>query len=77
LSEDSQNNIVNRYLWIYALLLVAMTALSCAVYFASGRAKLFRPLFDRDDRFRDLTNYSDKIARLGDGGAALGSGFPV
>jgi hypothetical protein len=78
LSDDSQKNkIVNRYLWIYALLLVAMTALSCAVYFASGRAELFRPLFDGDDRFGDLTNYSGKIAHLADGGTALGSGFPV
>jgi hypothetical protein len=59
------------------LLLVAMTAMSCAVYFASGRAELFRPLFDRDDRFGDLTNYSGKIAHLADGGAALCSGFPM
>jgi Glycosyltransferase family 87 len=77
LSADSQNRIVNRYLWIYALLLVAMTASSWAVYLASGRVELFRPLFDRADRFRDLTNYSDKIAHLADGGAALGSGLPV
>jgi hypothetical protein len=27
--------------------------------------------------FRDLTNYSGKIAHLADGGAALGGGFPV
>jgi hypothetical protein len=39
--------------------------------------RIIRPLFDRDDRFGDLTNYSGKIAHLADGGAALGSGFPV
>ena len=77
MSEEPQNNIVNRYLWIYALLLVAMTALSWAVYLESGRVEFFRPIFDRADRFRDLTNYSGKIAHLADGGAALGSGLPV
>jgi hypothetical protein len=78
LSEELQkNNIVNRYLWIYALLLVAMTGLSWAVYLASGRVEFFRPIFDRADRFRDLTNYSGKIAHLADGGAALGRGLPV
>ena len=62
---------------MYALLLVAMTALSWAVYLASGRVELFRPLFDPNDRFRDLTNYAGKMAHLADGGAALGRGFPV
>ncbi len=66
MSQESQNKIVNRCLWVYTLLLVAMTALSWTVYFASGRFALFRPLFDYNDRFRDLTNYSDKMAHLAD-----------
>jgi hypothetical protein len=77
LSEKSQTTIVNRCLWIYALLLVAMTAFSWAVYFATERDSLLRPLFDSDYRFSDLTDYIGKIAHLADGGAALGSGFPV
>jgi hypothetical protein len=77
LSEELQTATVNRYLWVYALLLVALTAFSWAVYFASGNVELLRPLFDRNDRFRDLLNYAGKMAHLADGGPALGKGFPI
>jgi hypothetical protein len=77
LSERRQRKIVEGYLWIYALVLVSLTALAWGVYLTEGRPELKRPLFAQNDRFRDLTNYTGKIANLRDGGEALGRGLPV
>ena len=68
---------MNRCLWIYALLLVSLTTLAWGVYFGGGRAALQRPLFRSADRFRDLTNFTWKIAHLGDGASVMGSGYPT
>jgi len=77
LSEGRQRKIVERYLWIYALLLVSLTALAWSVYLVEGRPELKRPLFAQNDRFKDLTSYTGKIANLRNGGEALGRGLPV
>jgi hypothetical protein len=72
-----QQKMVERCLAIYVLLLCATTALAWGVYLGKGRPELYRPLFASSDRFRDLTNYSDKMAHLSEGGAVLGAGLPV
>jgi hypothetical protein len=77
LNELRQSKTVERALWVYALLVVCLFAVSWSVYLGDHRAELKRPLFSRDDRFRDLTNYVGKMAHLGDGAAALGRGLPT
>jgi hypothetical protein len=66
-----------RYaLWLYTVLVLLITAASWAVYAHKGTSET-RPLFTKEDQFRDLTNYIGKTAHLHHGAAALGSGFPV
>ena len=63
-------------LWLYALLVVSVTAASWAFYWFSG-IFMTRPLFAKYDQFHDLTNYIDKTAHLYRGAAALGAGLPI
>jgi hypothetical protein len=67
---------VRLALWVYALLVVLVTAASWAIY-KHNTAFYLRPLFTAEDQFRDLTNYIDKTAHLYHGSAALGSGYPI
>ena len=67
---------INRVLWVYVFLVVAVTATSWIIY-AHDPVFYLRPLYAGDDQFRDLLNYVDKIANLQDGAAALGSGLPL
>jgi hypothetical protein len=68
---------VEQCLWVYAFMLVSLTAISWAFYLGEGRAELLRPLFHVSDRFGDLTIVTDKIAHLKDGAEALGRGYPI
>ena len=68
---------IDRCFLYYAVLLISLTLLAIGVYLFSGRAPLNKPLFDRSDRFRDLTNYGGKVAHLDQGGPAFGKGLPV
>jgi hypothetical protein len=77
LNELRQRKIVERGLWIYALLVVCLTAVSWSVYLGDHRAALKRPVFKSEDRYKDLTNYAGKMAHLGDGAAALARGLPT
>ncbi len=67
---------VNIALWLYALLVIVVTAVSWAVYWCDGNIQ-DRPLFEKSDQFHDLTNYIDKTAHLLHGAAALGRGLPI
>jgi hypothetical protein len=67
---------VNRALWVYALLVVLVTAASWGIYLHHP-AYDNRPLFDHSDQFRDLTSYAEKTAHLHGGAAALGRGSPT
>ncbi len=63
-------------LWVYALLVALVTWASWSIYNRSGD-DMTRPLFDKSDQFRDLTNYIGKTAHLYHGAAALGDGIPI
>ena len=68
---------VDQCLLYYAALLTGLTLFAIGVYLFAGRDPLNKPLFDRSDRFHDLTNYGGKVAHLDQGGAAFGKGLPV
>lgn len=63
---------INRALWVYALLVVLVTAASWIVYWHRVDF-LTRPLFAKDDQFSDLTSYAGKVAHLHGGAATLGN----
>ena len=67
---------VNAALLIYALLVVLVTSASWYIYWLTN-IFMTRPLYGKNDQFRDLTNYAGKMAHLHGGAAALGSGFPI
>jgi hypothetical protein len=62
---DSYNKIVLR-----------LTLASWCIYLLVRRPDT-RPVFDKSDQFRDLTNYIGKTAHLYHNAAGLGSGFPI
>src|SRR5215472_13383603 len=68
---------IQRALGIYILLVICVTIFSYGYYFARHEVFYTRPLFAKDDQFRDLTNYVDKVRHLRFGSAALGTGLPV
>jgi len=68
---------VNRALWLYSSIIVSVTGASWLIDRLLGHWMMIRPLFAKDDRFRDLTDYIGKTAHLRDGWAALGRGLPV
>jgi hypothetical protein len=69
---------VARALWLYAFLVVLVTAVSWINYvhrievFSYQGAFDARPFFTKEQRFNDLTNYIGKTAHLRHGSAALG-----
>ncbi len=67
---------VNRALWLYVLLVGAVTIFSWAVYLYHPNFDV-RPIFSEEDQFRDLTNYIGKTSHLYHGAAELGRGFPI
>lgn len=67
---------VNIALWAYTSLVLCLPGVSL-LFFLHHRKFYLRPLFARNDRFRDLTNYTDKTAHLLGAAATLGHGLPV
>lgn len=67
---------VRLALWLYAFVTLLVSAGTTAFYMHT-REWYFRPLFAKDDRFRDLTNYTEKTAHLLGGATALGFGPPT
>lgn len=67
---------INWALWIYSLLTMAVT-IGTTAYYLHNRKWYIRPLFARDDRYRDLTNYFDKTKHLYHAATQLGSGLPI
>jgi hypothetical protein len=61
----------------YSLLVVLITLASWTLYKFSGHPFYFRPLFDRANRFHDLTDYVGKMAHLRHAAEALGQGYPI
>lgn len=75
-TSSGKRSQVQRALWIYVLIVIGVTGLSYG-YYSVRHFFYTRPLFAKDDQFRDLTNYIGKVAHLRNGSAALGSGQPV
>jgi hypothetical protein len=67
---------VSRALMLYAVVLLATTALSWGVYRWTG-GPFFRPFFSAEDQFKDLLNYAGKTAHLWHSSGSLGAGYPV
>lgn len=67
---------VNRALFLYGVLVIAVTLASWVVYLRYPAFDL-RPLFWREYRFSDLTDYVEKMAHLRGGAAKLGFGPPT
>ena len=63
-------------LWVYALLVVLITAASWAIY-ECHTAFYLQPLFSVEERFCDLTNFIGLVAHLRGEASAMGSGDPA
>ncbi|HEX3570346.1 MAG TPA: glycosyltransferase 87 family protein [Acidobacteriaceae bacterium] len=77
MSSTKAAGTVENALWLYAFLLFITTVASwfCYLHFQTYDT---RPLYTRQDQFRDLTNYFGKTANLYHGAARLGrAGFPI